>query len=304
MIADKLFSKIIYEAGPCLRIDVVFDTYRELSIKNAERMRRIPGEAQPVRNIMAAHPVRKWKQFLSNSSNKIELIKFLVGEWKLQKYKNQLQNRVLFITCKDVCYQVSSQSVVLMPTLQCSHEEADTRLLFHAYHAAQHRFSTVIIHCEDTDVFVIALHSIPTFKELGCKILLKGGNANRLKYFDLCSIYDYLGPDVCSALPGMHALTGCDTVSAFAGKGKVAALKLVQTNPDISTTLAKLSHSFGVPNEKMVSVERFVCHLYGSKKVTSIDELRYATFCAKKGNIESQNLPPCQNTLRKHIIPC
>ena len=125
-----------------------------------------------------------------------------------------------------------------------------------------------------------------------------------LKYFGLCSIYDSLGPDVCSALPGMHALTGCDTVSAFVGKGKVAALKLVQTNPDISTTLAKLSHSFGVPNEKMVSVERFVCHLYGSKKVTSIDELRYATFCAKKGNIESQNLPPCQNTLRKHIIPC
>ena len=107
------------------------------------------------------------------SSNKIELIKFLVGEWKLQKYKNQLQNRVLFITCKDVCYQVSSQSVVLMPTLQCSHEEAETRLLFHAYHAAQHRFSTVIIHSEDTDVFVIALHSIPTFKELGCKILFK-----------------------------------------------------------------------------------------------------------------------------------
>ena len=65
-----------------------------------------------------------------------------------------------------------------------------------------------------------------------------------LKYFGLCSIYDSLGPDVCSALPGMHALTGCDTVSAFVGKGKVAALKLVQTNPDISTTLAKTVTQF------------------------------------------------------------
>ena len=28
------------------------------------------------------------------------------------------------------------------------------------------------------------------------------------------------GEDVCKALPGMYALTGCDNTSAFVGKGK------------------------------------------------------------------------------------
>ena len=31
-------------------------------------------------------------------------------------------------------------------------------------------------------------------------------------------------------LPGMHAITGCDTVSSFAGKGKLSAFQLVKKN--------------------------------------------------------------------------
>ncbi len=39
------------------------------------------------------------------------------------------------------------------------------------------------------------------------------------------TIADSVGIDVCRSLIGMHACTGCDTVSAFAGKGKARALK-------------------------------------------------------------------------------
>ena len=44
----------------------------------------------------------------------------------------------------------------LCPDLNCDHEEADTRLLLHARHAAESN-STVIIRSPDTDVAVIAL---------------------------------------------------------------------------------------------------------------------------------------------------
>ena len=37
---------------------------------------------------------------------------------------------------------------------------------------------------------------------------------------------------MCQALPGLHALTGCDTVSSFAGKGKKAALDIVKADED------------------------------------------------------------------------
>ena len=44
---------------------------------------------------------------------------------------------------------------------------------------------------------------------------------------DIKKVTATLGTDVCKALIGMHAYTGCDTVSAFAGKGKAKALKLL-----------------------------------------------------------------------------
>ena len=36
--------------------------------------------------------------------------------------------------------------------------------------------------------------------------------------------------DFLKSLPGYHAFTGCDTVSAFAGKGKAKGLKLLTSN--------------------------------------------------------------------------
>ena len=36
--------------------------------------------------------------------------------------------------------------------------------------------------------------------------------------------------NMCSALSGLHSSTGCDTVSVFAGKGKISVFKLMQKN--------------------------------------------------------------------------
>ena len=36
--------------------------------------------------------------------------------------------------------------------------------------------------------------------------------------------------DVCHALVGLHSFIGCNTVSAFAGKGKLAALKIMKAD--------------------------------------------------------------------------
>ena len=44
-----------------------------------------------------------------------------------------------------------------MPDLRSSQEEADTKLLLHADHAAKSRCKAVVIIAEDTDVFVMCL---------------------------------------------------------------------------------------------------------------------------------------------------
>ena len=51
------------------RIDIVFDVYRDLSIKNAERTRR--GASTLIfHQIFGNQPIKQWNRFLSNGRNK------------------------------------------------------------------------------------------------------------------------------------------------------------------------------------------------------------------------------------------
>ena len=50
-------------------------------------------------------------------------------------------------------------------------------------------------------------------------------------YLATSTIADADGSHLCDALPGLYASTGCDSTSAFAGKGKKTALKLCNTDP-------------------------------------------------------------------------
>ena len=47
--------------------------------------------------------------------------------------------------------------------------------------------------------------------------------------------------------------------------------------------------------------KEFTCLLYALKaSSTKINDLRYHLFCAKKGEVESHQLPPCRDCLVKH----
>jgi len=48
-----------------------------------------------------------------------------------------------------------------------------------------------------------------------------------------------LGPDLCTALPGIHSFAGCDYTVAFLWKGKVCRLKLMEKS-NIASHLDKL----------------------------------------------------------------
>ena len=51
------------------------------------------------------------------------------------------------------------------------------------------------------------------------------------------------------------------------------------------------------------SLQKFTCAMYCSTSGTSdINELRYRLFCLKRGDVKSSQLPPCNDTLRKHSL--
>lgn len=303
LLAEKLFTKILHESTTCPRVDIVFDTYRPVSIKNSERMQRASEEAMPVQNIqniMPAHPVKNWKRFLSNNNNKSELISFLWNEWRNPTFTEKLRNKVIFLTCNEECCKLSSTSAVEnVSALHSSQEEADTRLVLHAFHALNSGFFSIIIQSDDTDVAVIILSTFPEFSKRGGNIYLKMGTSNRLRYHDMDVMYRANGASICAALAGLHSITGCDTVSAFAGKGKAKAFKLLKDEA-VSHALTDLADGFELQNETVEAIEKVVCRLYGHN-VCSVNELRYSLFCAKKGFIESHLLPPCKQALDKHI---
>ena len=63
------------------------------------------------------------------------------------------------------------------------------------------------------------------------------------------------GVEMCQALVGIHTFTGCDTVSAFAGKGK--ALKMLTHSKDHQDTFMGLGRVWDVPSELMNKLEHF-----------------------------------------------
>ena len=56
---------------------------------------------------------------------------------------------------------------------------------------------------------------------------MESGSSKDRKLHDIKLEAEKLGAEMCSALPGFHAFTGCDTTSAFSFKGKIKPYKIL-----------------------------------------------------------------------------
>ena len=117
----------------------------EKLIKNLEREKRGAEMGATYRSIRPDYRVQKWRQFLSNTENKQRLIHFIVNEWRNECYSVKLAGKNLYATVAEECYKITSDGSELFEELESTQEEADTRLLLHAYHAGRNGFSTVVI---------------------------------------------------------------------------------------------------------------------------------------------------------------
>ena len=131
--------------------------------------------------------------------------------------------------------------------------------------------------------------------EIGVSLFQKCGSRIRTRLVDIVKVAASVGVYVCRALIGMQAYTGRDTVSALAGKGKASALKLLTINIEIQDTFLLLGQMWDLSRELMDRLEAFTCRHFAPKtSSTKVNDLRYDIFCAKRGDIESHQLPPCR----------
>ena len=105
----------------------------------------------------------------------------------------------------------------------CNHEEADTRMMLHAAAAMKCGHRKIAIRTVDTDVVVLAVWVVQECHRLIDELWLAFGTGKKFRYIAAHELYASLGPEKSKSLPVFHAITGCDTVSAFAGRGKKAA---------------------------------------------------------------------------------
>ena len=100
----------------------------------------------------------------------------------------------------------------------------------------------------------------------------------------------------------MHAYTGCDSVSAFAGRGKLRALKLLK-DVHFQEIFCELGQSWELSTDVFKKLQVFTCKLYSASTTTEdINILRHQLFCAQRGALESSQLPPCEDCLITHAM--
>ena len=172
-----------YEAIVTSTLRLIFDQYRPLSIRAGERKKREARSLEVNIHSRSTPIPKQWTKFISNPRNKERLAEF-VGENLIKQLPGRLGpfQKVLLAGS----FRVGSKTVSLaqgstaaVPQLRSDHEEADTRLLLHAKHAAS-THPRIVIQSPDTDIAVLA---VAHFRDLGCQELwLRTGTKDRERY--------------------------------------------------------------------------------------------------------------------------
>uniref|UniRef100_H3B1L6 Uncharacterized protein n=1 Tax=Latimeria chalumnae TaxID=7897 RepID=H3B1L6_LATCH len=186
------------------RTDIVYDVYRQASLKSEARSKRGKGIWRRVTRSSKTLP--NWQSFLRVDDNKTELFESLADKIALLT----TTNRVIVTKGENIVKNIIISQQDIAP---CSHEEADTHIFLHARHATMEGNKINMINANDTDVIVVAISVLSTLKELGLEKL----------WIPIHEIVSAIGPAKVSGIPCFHAFSGCDIVSVFHGKGKKSA---------------------------------------------------------------------------------
>ena len=95
--------------------------------------------------------------------------------------------------------------------LQCFKEEAESRLMLHAVQASGEEFQAMMADQLWWHLWQFVVN--PAFAKT--HLLQKTGTCPHAHLLAISKITASPCPDVCKAVIGMHAYTGCNTVSAF-----------------------------------------------------------------------------------------
>ena len=291
--ADSIFVPyVVNQLHSAKRVDIVWDVYQKDSLKKATREKR--GSVLRRRVEDSSKIPGNWKSFLRVDENKTELFKFLAK--KIERTK--VEGKELFITFGDSVLSSASRED-LSSISPCSHEEADTRLLLHVLDAARSGHARIAITTNDTDVLVliVAMYQDIPVNELWVSF----GVGKHQRYLKVHEISPQFGLEKCRALPMFHAITGCDNVSFFAGRGKKTAWDVWKAFPSVTEAFIELMATpKSIQDHNFALIERFVLLMYDrTSGLHEVNEARQELFCQRSRRLEG--IPPTRAALEQHV---
>ena len=120
--ANNMIFPIVKSELIKVRVDLVFDTYRENSLKSTARAKRGEGIRRKVESNF--EPPKKWRLFLRINDNKAELFRFL------SKSAIPAASGDMNVFCAFDDTVICNKEYDLNMVAPCSQEEVDTRLWF------------------------------------------------------------------------------------------------------------------------------------------------------------------------------
>eukprot|EP00794_Sanderia_malayensis_P002575 gene2575-2974_t len=153
---------------------------------------------------------------------------------------------------------------------------------------------------------IIKYHNIRNHFSIGndipCHLYFDTGTQSNRRILDIDEISSQLGINVCRALPGFHAFPGCDSTSAFRGRGKKQTWNAMIDDGDSIAAFKELGNNIEVEESAVTQLEKYICRLYKQTACTQVNEARFQLF--RQGKFGDEKLPPNSDCLRKHIQRC
>ena len=142
---------------------------------------------------------------------------------------------------------------------------------------------------------------MPMLCELGIeKPWISFGQGDNHRWIPVHDVYQKWAWKKSKGILFFHAFTGCDVVSTFRGKGKIADWQTWNVYPEASPLFTKLSiHPSVIGDEEQKVLEKFAIAMYDrSSEATDIDAVRLYMFARKQRSYET--IPPTQAALVQH----
>lgn len=298
--SDAFFRYIDSTSKCASRIDLVFDSYVESSLKDSERLRREKKPAIELHDVSRTTPLpQEIDRFWPSRVNKTKFETLIHAEALTQNWTGpQVEVIVSNFYGPDSnvlpCLLKTSRNVEVSE-LKSEVEEADMRIIPHAMHAVKQGYKCIIVLSSDTDVFILLIFYWSKLNENGLEELwVKTGVADSTRYIPIHILAKKIGRGLCQVLPAVHTLTGCDYTSKVGTKH--AAL---MANPE--THLNDFMVAKESIDNAIVKAEAYLTQvLKKGTQMKTMNQLRnYKYHHAKRSGLD--DLPPTSYAIGLHI---